>query len=151
MRVSGHGLSIDAPVAWEARVFRREGARPVLHLATFALSPADGDFGAAATGRMRPGDAFAALVEYQASATLVPGAGLFARTGVPVPLSAHDFHPRRLQVTRSGHLGTQRFFTEGGRPLSLYAVIWPSAPLAAHLPALNAALESLIVEPLRER
>lgn len=151
MRVSGHGISIDAPAGWEARVFRREGARPVLHLATFALSAADGDFGAAATGRMRPGDAFAALVEYRASAALLPGRGLFAARGVPAPLHVHDFHPRRLQVTRRGHLGAQSFFTEGGRPLALYAVIWPSAPLGAHLAELNRALESLVVGPLTER
>jgi hypothetical protein len=126
MRVAAHGRSIDVPGGWEARIFRRPGSAPVLHIATFALSDRDGDFGAAATGRMRADDVFAALVEYRSDQKLRPGTGLFAATGRPSGPHVHEFKPTQLQVTRPGQLGSQRFFTEAGRPCCLYAVIQPS-------------------------
>jgi hypothetical protein len=145
MRVAGHDLSIDAPQGWEARIFRRDGAAPVLHVATFALCEQDGDFGAAASGRMRPDDAFAALVEYRTDAVVRPGVGLFAATGGPAPLGSHDFGSAQLQVTRRGQLGCQRFFTHGGRPFCLYAVIRPARKrperLAQELSAVLATLQ----------
>jgi hypothetical protein len=145
MRVTGHDLSIDAPQAWEARIFRRDGAAPVLHVATFALREQDGDFGAAATGRMRPDDAFAALVEYRSDPVVRPGLGLFAAMGRPAALRAHDFGSAQLQVTRRGQLGCQRFFTDVGRPFCLYAVIRPAGKrpelLAKELSAVIGTLE----------
>ncbi len=145
MRVTGHGLSIDAPPGWEARIFRRDSAAPVLHVATFALLEKDGDFGAAATGRMRPDDAYAALVEYRSDAVVRPGIGLFSAMRRPATLKAHDFGPAQLQVTRAGQLGCQRFFTDGGRPFCLYAVIRPAGKgpelLARELSGVLATLE----------
>ncbi len=125
MRLAAHGRSIDVPAGWEARIFRRAGAAPVLHVASFALRDQDGAFGAAATGRMRPDDMFAALVEYRSDPKLRPGEGLFACAGRPATLRAQEFRPNQLQVTRVGQLGSQRFFTEGGAPFCLYAVIQP--------------------------
>lgn len=145
MRIAGHGLSIDAPQGWEARIFRRDGAAPVLHVATFALREQDGDFGAAATGRMRPDDAFASLVEYRGDAVVRAGVGLFAASGRPAALRAHDFGSAQLQVTRGGQLGCQRFFSELERPFCLYAVIRPAAKrpelLARQLSAVLATLQ----------
>jgi hypothetical protein len=145
VRVTGHDLSIDAPQGWEARIFRRDGAAPVLHVATFALREQDGDFGAAATGRMRPDDTFASLVEYRSDAVVRPGVGLFAAIGRPAALRAHDFGSAQLQVTRGGQLGCQRFFTDGGRPFCLYAVIRPAGKrperLAKELSAVLGTLE----------
>lgn len=126
MIVRGHGISLDVPSRWEARILRRSGTAPVLHIASFALEEGDGDFGAAATGRMRAGDVFAALVEYRIGGGLRPGQGLFAgrRPGVP---QLADFGPHQLQVPRRDQLGWQSFFTEAGRPFCLYEVIQPSA------------------------
>ncbi|HEY5343148.1 MAG TPA: hypothetical protein VIJ66_05760 [Solirubrobacteraceae bacterium] len=145
MRITGHGLSIDAPQGWEARIFRRDGAAPVLHVATFALREQDGDFGAAASGRMRPDDAFASLVEYRGDAVVRAGVGLFSAIGRPATLRAHDFGPAQLQVTRAGQLGCQRFFTDVGRPFCLYAAIRPAGKgpgrLARELSGVLATLE----------
>ncbi len=117
----------------------------MLHAATFALLETDGDFGAAATGRMRGDDAFAALVEYRSDAVVRPGVGLFAAMGPPDALRAHDFGPAQLQVTRAGQLGCQRFFTHLARLFCLYAVIRPArkAPelLAMQLSGVLATLE----------
>lgn len=125
MRIAAHGLSIDVPHGWEGRVFRRQNAAPVLHLATFALHEQDGDFGAAATGRMRPDDIFAALVEYRRDGKLQGGRGLFAAQGCPRSLRVTDFSQNQLQVTRRGQLGIQHFFTERERPCCLYVVLRP--------------------------
>ncbi|HWX46041.1 MAG TPA: hypothetical protein VNY52_12060 [Solirubrobacteraceae bacterium] len=148
MRIVGHGRSIGAPEGWEARIFRRGESAPVLHVATFPLEDGDGDFGAAATGRMRPDDAFASLVEYRGDAVVRPGHGLFAPAGRPVELRASDFQPNQLQVTRPGQLGCQRFFTAGGRPLCLYAVIHPEGRSRAQLARdLSEVLRTLRFEP----
>jgi hypothetical protein len=145
MRVTGHHLSIDAPQGWEARIFRRDGAEPVLHLATFALREQDGDFGAAATGRMGPDDVFASLVEYRSDRMVRPGIGLFRAIGRPAGLGVRDFGSAQLQVTRAGQLGCQRFFTDAGRPFCLYAVIRPARKraelLARELTSVLATLE----------
>jgi hypothetical protein len=42
-----------------------------------------------------------------------------------VPRGGLEFNPSHLQVTRAGHLGWQRFFTERGRTCCLYAVMAP--------------------------
>jgi hypothetical protein len=125
VRVAGHRRSIDVPGGWEARIFRHPGAAPVMHVASFALRDGDGDFGAAATGRMRPDDMFAALVEYRADAKIRPGHGLFAATSPPRP-QPRDFSPFQLQVARRGQLGCQLFFTARGAPCSLYLVVQPA-------------------------
>ncbi|MFZ0041563.1 MAG: hypothetical protein WAK93_09670, partial [Solirubrobacteraceae bacterium] len=64
MRIAGHGVSVNVPSGWEGRITQRRGGGPVMHVATFALRGSDGDYGAAATGRMRAGDAFVALLEF---------------------------------------------------------------------------------------
>jgi hypothetical protein len=152
VRVAAHGLAIDAPHGWEARIFRRPGAAPVLHVASFALHREDGDFGAAATGRMRADDAFAALLEYRVDQSVTPGVGLFEDSeGVP-PLRARDFGPAQLQVTRPGHLGCQRFFAAHGRPFCLYAVVRPARRRPARLVReLRAVLATLELAPPQAR
>jgi hypothetical protein len=144
VRIAGHGLSVDLPHGWEGRIFRRGRAGPVMHVATFALHPSDGDFGAAATGRMRGDDMFAALLEFRGDSRIHPGVGLFEQRGRPAP-QPHHFRAMQLQVTRPGQLGWQRFFTDAGRALCLYAVIQPlhspTARLASRLRAVLASIE----------
>lgn len=147
MLIAGHGISIDVPAGWEARIYRRAGAAPVLHAASFALHDGDGDFGAAATARMRSADSFAALVEYLVDERLRPGVGLFAAQGVPPAPRLGEFSPMQLQVTRPGQLGWQRFFTAAQRPCCLYAVIRPGAAAPASMVAeLGTMLKTLRLE-----
>jgi hypothetical protein len=134
VRVSGHGLSIAAPAGWEVRIFKRPGGGPVLHAASFALHERDGDFGAAATGRMGDDDVFLAVLEFLRDGQLHPGAGLFAVAGTPRPV-ASGFGANQLQVMRPGQYGWQRFYTEGGRPCCVYAVVVPARQSAARLVA----------------
>jgi hypothetical protein len=123
MRIAAHGLELELPRGWEGRIYRLKGGDPILHAASFALPPSDGDFGSGATGAMPPGGAFLALKEYRPGPHLRPGVGLFAPGRLPLPLTPGHFHPRALQVGRAGQVGFQHFFTASGRPLCLYAVI----------------------------
>jgi hypothetical protein len=134
VRLAGHGLSVQAPDGWEARIFKRPGGGPVLHVATFALRERDGDYGAAATGRMGADDVFAAMLEFRRDGGVRPGHGLFAAAGRPRPVVA-QFAPDQLQVTRRGQFGWQRFYTDEERPCCLYAVVMPSRLPAARLVA----------------
>lgn len=117
--------TLSPPRGWRVRGFGGGDAASVLHIATFALDPGDGTFGAAATSRMRADDAFAALIEYGVDEHVRPGIGLFAGGSWPPRLRVSDFGPAQLQVTRPGHLGAQRFFTHLGRPFCLYTVVVP--------------------------
>ncbi|HEY5430022.1 MAG TPA: hypothetical protein VIK04_12970 [Solirubrobacteraceae bacterium] len=143
MRTSGHGLSIEVPRGWEARIARRPESAPFLHIANFALRPDTGAFGAAVTERMGADGAFAALVEYRIDDRVTAGAGLFAAAWSP-RLRVGDFARAQVQVARPGHLGRQRFFTAAGRPFCLYAVVSPvrvrPARLVGQLAAVMATL-----------
>jgi hypothetical protein len=146
VRTTAHGLSIEVPRGWEARIVRRPESAPFLHLASFALRSDTGQFGAAVTARMRPDAAFAALVEYLVDRDVRPGTGLFAARWRS-RLGLNEFRHTQLQVMRPGHLGLQRFFTEGGRPYCLYAVISPVRRRPAQLAGeLSAVLKTLRFE-----
>ncbi len=50
VRTAAHGLSVDVPVGWEARIVRPPESAPYLHVASFALIADSGQFGAGVTG-----------------------------------------------------------------------------------------------------
>lgn len=125
MRTAAHGLSVDVPVGWEARIVRPSQSAPYLHVASFALSGDAGQFGGRVAARMGPDAAFAALVEYLVDDHVQPDAGLFAARRWQPRLRLGEFSHDRLQVARPGHLGAQRFFSAAGRPFCLYALIAP--------------------------
>lgn len=124
--VAAHGLRLDLPQRWEARLYlrnatatARESINPVVHLGNFALPPRRGDYGSGAVEVMRAAHAFVALVEFGLTEADTP---LFAARGVPRPELA-DFAPNALQRRLPGQLGVQRFFTEHGRAFCLYVVL----------------------------
>jgi hypothetical protein len=123
VRTAAHGLSVDVPLGWEARIARPPESAPYLHVASFALTADSGQFGAGVTAAMGRDGAFAALVEYVVDRHARPGSGLFASRRWPPRLRVGEFSHAQLQVTRPGHLGAQRFFTAAGRPFCLYAVV----------------------------
>ncbi len=150
MRLTGHGLRVDLPHGWEARIWRHPGGAPTLHAASFALPTHDGDFGSRATAAMGPGDALLVLTEYLPGGGLQPGRGLFAPAR-PARLEVHDFRPRALAIGRPGQVGCQRFFTARGRALCLYAVLHlrpagVASATAAQTHALNGVLRSLGIQ-----
>jgi hypothetical protein len=91
---------------------------------------------------MGPLDVFATLFEYGPESV---GTALFARQGMPKVLSPDNFSPVMLRRGIVGQSGTQWFFTEAGRPFSLYAVLGSHALRSSLVPKVNALIASLTV------
>ncbi len=144
MIVSAHGITLEVPGGWSARVFSRSGAVATVHAGDFPLALRDGEFGDRSTGRMPAPGCFLALTEYRSGAGLVPGRGLFSARRAPVRLDPAEFSASRLQHPRPGQLGVQRFFTASGRPFCLYLVVaGPGGHRAGQLRVLERVLSSL--------
>jgi hypothetical protein len=125
VRLQAHGLDVDVPPGWEARILRRdadvfgEAPHPVVHMANFPLPEQRGDFGAGVVEQMGGNDVFVVMFEYGAESANQP---LFRHRGIP-QLRASDFDPHRLQRTLPGQAGAQLFFNDGGRAFCLYVVV----------------------------
>lgn len=124
-RIASHGLAVEVPPGWDARIYRREpeaGAtsHPIVHAATFPLPGERGDFGSGAVELMGPDDVLVVLVEFHVDAAATP---TFERHGWPAGLDPAAFDPFALQRTLPGQSGLQRFFTHKGRPFCLYVVL----------------------------
>ena len=146
-----HGIEARLPDRFEAHIFRRvpgagEATYPVAHFATFPIPPDTGDFGGGAVGAMRATDVFMALFEFGPESLSAP---LFARQGMPRTLRAQDFRPEVLRRGIPGHCGTQWFFTEAGRPFTLYAVLGSHALRHTLVPRVNDVLSGITLSATR--
>ncbi len=140
MRLEAHGVGMQLPAGWDGVISRRPNAQAVVHAASFALPPADGDFATAATSLMPPDGVVVVLVEYDPQ---LAGTGLFASAGPPATLEAADFNSSTLLRRLPGQVGLQRFFSHRGRAFCLYVVLGSAdaAPqLAARATAVLATL-----------
>jgi hypothetical protein len=125
VRLQRQGLSTDLPRGWDGRIYQRADqaggtTQQILHAGNFALPVERGDYGSGAVEVMRGGDVFVALLEFDREAA---GTALFAREGLPTPVSASSFSPNRLQRSLPGQGGCQFFFTTEGRAFCLYVVL----------------------------
>jgi hypothetical protein len=149
-QLHAHGIAAPLPRGFEGRIFVRatsgpEVPYPVAHFATFPL-PADvSDFGGGAVNLMGPNDIFVVLFEYGPESL---GRALFARQGMPRTLTTTDFRPYVLRRGLGGQSGTQWFFTDSGRPFSLYVVLGSHTRRAALVPRVNSLLGSVVISPL---
>ncbi|MGD0313678.1 MAG: hypothetical protein ABSC90_14590 [Acidimicrobiales bacterium] len=143
----GHGIAAPLPPGFEGRIFIRptvgsEVPYPVANFATFALPTQMGDFGGGAVNLMGSTDIFATLFEYGPESLGTP---LFARQGMPRSLSADDFRPYLLRRGLTGQSGTQWFFTESGRPFTLYVVLGSHSLRNQLMPRVNELIGGLSV------
>jgi hypothetical protein len=146
--LDAHGIRLELPAAWSGRVWTRAGGVATAHIANYALSLRDGEFGDESTAAMRAGSVFAALTEYRPGAGLEPGSGLYASRRVPRHLDATAFSARGLAHIRPGQVGAQRFFTVAGRPFCLYVVLaGPRDGRRRQLAAIAHVLSSLHIGP----
>lgn len=126
MKLSAHGIDLDAPAGWEARIERREitvegeDSFPVVHAATFPLPAQRGDYGSGAVEIMGSGDVFVALLEFGGASV---DSELFPSAAMPRVIDPDRFSPRQLQRWMPGQAGQQLFFSEQGRAFCLYIVI----------------------------
>jgi hypothetical protein len=144
-----HGIDAPLPAGFEGRIFVRaqtgdEVPYPVAHFATFALPDQVADFGGGAVTLMGPDDVFAVLFEYGPESV---GRRLFARPGMPRSLTTDDFRTIVLRRGLGGQSGTQWFFTEAGRPFTLYVVLGSHARRAALVPRVNELIRTIAVSP----
>ena len=146
--IRAHGITAALPGGFEGQIFRRQPAagtvtKPVAQFATFPLPRQVGDFGGGAVNLMGPADIFAVLFEYGPESV---GRALFARQGMPRQLGPADFRPFTLRRGLPGQSGTQWFFTEAGRPFTLYAVLGSHLGRRQLVPRLNALLQGISVQ-----
>ena len=148
--MQAHGIGVALPAGFEGRIFKRIGVGPelpcaVAHFATFALPEEVGDFGGGAVQLMGDTDVFASLFEYGPESV---GTRLFAHQGMPRSLTTADFRPYVLRRGLPGQSGTQWFFTEAGRPFTLYVVLGSHVRRSSLVPRANALLERVDVGPV---
>ncbi len=124
MILDAHGVRLELPRGWSGHLFERDRLIG-MHAASYPIALADtSTFGDESTGRMRPGNAFVALVEYRpGNGGLAAGHGLFAAARIPLPLDPTAFSPHRLAHPRPGQVGYQHFFTAAERPFCVYVVL----------------------------
>ncbi len=144
-----HGIEAPLPAGFGGRIFVRApsaGAHtyPVAHFATIALPDEVGDFGGGAVNLLGASDVFAVLFEYGPESL---GRPLFARAGMPRALAVSDFRPYALRRGLPGHSGTQWFFTEAGRPFTLYVVLGSHAHRTELVPRVNDLLGQMTLAP----
>lgn len=148
--LAAHGIEAPLPAGFGGRIFTRvaggDGAvtYPVAHFATFALPPDVGDFGGGAVNLLGAADIFAVLFEYGPDSL---GRRLFARQGMPRAVGPSDFRPYTLRRGLPGQSGTQWFFTEAGRPFTLYVVLGSHLGRDLLVPRVNELLARLSVAP----
>jgi hypothetical protein len=146
--IRAHGIAAQLPSGCEGRIFVRPAAvgasYPVGQFATFPIPDDVGDFGSGAVTLMGPDDVFATLFEYGPESL---GTALFSQQGRPVAFTSEDFSPVRLRRGIPGQSGTQRFFTEAGRPFSFYAVLGSHIRRESLVPTVNQLVSSLFISP----
>lgn len=148
--LSDHGITIDVPHGWEARLSVPDLPPPavnlpVLHMADLPLGTRRSSYAVETAASMpaATGGAVVSLVEFESH---LANAGLYAPQGAP-RIRPADLDPRALQFARADQAGVQRFFSMQGRAFSLYVVASVDRGTQRRLSAVNAALASLRIEP----
>ena len=123
--LAAHGVKAVLPRGFEGRIHRHppvggEQTYPVAHFATFPLSPSTADFGNGAVQRMSTRDIFVSLLEYGPESV---GTRLFQDVGMPRAFEPRDFSRPAARDGTGVQTAVQRFFTENGRPFTLYVVL----------------------------
>jgi hypothetical protein len=150
MKLEAHGLTLEAPLGWEARIERRaitvdgESSYPVIHAATFPLPAQRGDYGSGAVELMGSGDVFAALLEFGGDSVNSP---LFSAQPMPRIIDAERFAPNQLQRWIAGQAGQQIFFTDRGRAFCLYIVIGSYTRRAELAERAQEIVQRIIIDP----
>jgi hypothetical protein len=153
--VRSSGIEVAVPRGWDAEIYSREegispqaeggggASRPVVHVGTFPLPPARGDFGSGAVEIMNQDDVLVVLFEYGPESV---GTALFARSGIP-RVAAGDFGPNNMQRPIAGQSGAQYFFNHAGRAFCLYVVLGAHNRRNELVPEVNDVLSGLTIDP----
>jgi hypothetical protein len=149
VNVKAQGISMTLVAGWDIRIGRIASGDPgapanaIVHAANFALPEGRGDFGSGVVNSMQAGHLLVVLFEYGPASI---GTALFERQGLPRSLRPEWFKPNQLQRTIAGQSGLQVFFTESGRPFTLYAVLGSHGNRMSLVPQINDLLETVAIE-----
>ena len=124
MRLTDHGLAVDIPRGWEARMFVPDLPPPainlpVLHVSSAPLPTSRSSYAAEASRGLGDRGILFSLLEFEAALANV---GLYAAQGMPVPIRADELDHRAMQIPHPEQGGVQRFFSQAGRAFSLYVI-----------------------------
>jgi len=148
VELSGYGITVDLPLRWEGRIYKRPEGDPTVHAGNFPLPVEDGDFGSRALAAMGSDGAFLVATEYERT---LARQGLFSALA-PAPLPAtSELNPWALLRVRRGQFGIQRFMTIADRPFCVYVVVGSVPSPSALLADVNAVLRTLSIAPAGAR
>jgi len=126
MLVEGYGLQVEIPSGWSGRVWRTPQSVDMpgrcfsnIHLGNFEVPIDEANFGSIAIARLRPGDVFAALVEFEPESAHT---GWFKHQGLPTNITLDMLSEDYLRESRPHQVGLQFFCTVGDRPFSVHIV-----------------------------
>ena len=110
MKLASHGLTVDVPQGWDARIYRRPQAEPNLHAANFPLPTDDGDFGSGALSTMGP------LHSYALATRLAQVADH------PLSLNQGTLYPALVRMEQKGWIKGAWGRTESNREAKFYSL-----------------------------
>jgi hypothetical protein len=138
--INSFQIAISLQIGWSAEVYSHDGRHGIAHLTNENLPLKRGDFGSAVIENLGPQGIFAVLFEYESSRC---GTKLFAKNGVPWPLDAKEFSPKKMRRQIPGKCGYQGFFSTNGRAFCIYCVLGSFNQRSALTALLNGALEGI--------
>jgi len=147
-RLNAHGLRLEVPEGWSARIFRYrakppEVHGPTIHAGNFAIPLDDADYGSTLTDHVTAGRVAFVYTELIPDRAVEPGRGRHAPTTLPGRFRLDEFSPQTMHITRPGQMGLQRFFSVGRRPASVYVVLGEGSGVSRALSELNGFMASL--------
>jgi hypothetical protein len=147
--LAAHGVNALLPQGFEGRIQRHQPAGgertfTVAQFSTFALPPSTADFGNGAVQLMGTGDIFTVLLEYGPESV---GKKLFDEQGMPRVLDPNEFSRSMARDGTGMQSALQRFFTEGGRPFTLYVVLGSHFGRSAFMEPLRELLGGIRIQP----
>lgn len=149
--VNGERMSAVVPPGWDVRIERTgtDGSggtsNALLHAGNFTLPGTRGTFGGEAVAGLGSAHVFVALVEAGRESV---GRALYAPAGIPRNLDPQAFSPDAMERSIPGQAGLQRYFTEQGRPFTLYVVLGSHADRERLVPLVNGFLAGVTIRSL---
>jgi hypothetical protein len=150
-RLTGHGISLRLPRGWEGTIFVPDLPPPainlpVLHASDQGISMRRSTFAPELAARAGATGTLVVLVEFDPG---LANEGLYATSGLPLPIRRTDLHPHALQIPDPLQEGRQWFLSIRDRAFCLYVVVGIGPGTHDRVALVNEALGTLRIDPLR--
>jgi hypothetical protein len=139
----GHGISIRLPAGWTGVIYKRSGALPILHAASFKLPPVDGDDGALrAISRMHTDDVLFVMLQG------TPKFAGYPRRRLPIQLKPDNFGAP-VEGMPLSHAFARVSFTYRSRAYDLWVEFATKPARGPVVQEANRVLRSMHLRPVR--